>query len=172
MAMNEGATGQSQNQVPFLVATVSAVVLGVASFLNWVTAEVSVPAANFSRSVSAKGTEGSDGWITLVCAVLAIVFAVVWRNGGPKALAGLTIAAGAAGLAVGLINYSSLDDTVDLPAQFTSIGGKIEASASIGLWLVLLGGLGVLVGGILMVRTRGSETAAVAAPPPAAPPAA
>ena len=136
------------NRTPALVAIVSGVVLAVSSFLEWAGVDV---APGFS--VSVKGTDGSDGWITLVCGIVAIAAGgMSWNAGAKGKLPGvLAIIAGVIGAAIGLINYSDAD-----------------GYQSFGLYLVILGGVGVLVGGIMLLRSRTDST--TVAPPTDAPP--
>lgn len=133
------------NRTPALVAIVSGVVLAVSSFLEWAGVDV---APGFS--VSVKGTDGSDGWITLVSGIVAIAAGgMSWNAGAKGKLPGvLAIIAGVIGAAIGLINYADAD-----------------GYQSFGLYLVILGGIGCLVGGIMLLRSR-TDTVTAAAPPP------
>lgn len=170
MALSE--TAPDRNQMPALIIIVSGAVLAIASFLEWASAEASVN-GQFLQSFNETGTQDLDGKITLVCAIVGIAAAVMWMRGAgkPKSMATLALIVSIVGLAIALIYFSTLDVSDDIPASFTAVGGKVETSGGIGLWLALIGALGMLVGSIMLIRS-GRGDAAVAAPPPAAPPAA
>jgi hypothetical protein len=131
MSMGAPAT---LNRTPALVAMISGAVLAISSFLEWVSVEVTP-----GFKVSASGMDGSDGWITLVSGVVGVVAGAMAYSAGPKGkLPGiLAIVAGIIGLGVGLIDYADAD-----------------GYQSYGLYLVILGGLGTLVGGIMLLRSR------------------
>lgn len=126
------------NRTPALIAIVSGVVLAISSFLEWAAVEVT---PGFEVTVS--GTDGSDGWITLVCGAVAVVAGGMAYTAGPKGkLPGvLAIIAGVIGAAVGLINYSDA-----------------QGYQSYGLYLVILGGIGALVGGVMLLRSVNATT--------------
>ena len=161
-----------ENRTPSLIIIVSGALLAIGSFLTWVTVSASVPAANFSQKISAGGTEVDDGWITLVCGVVAIVAGVMFMQkiGKPRLAAILGLIAGAIALIVGIIDFSDASGQVDVPAAVTAAGGKIDASVGIGLYLVLLAALGVIVGGVMLLRSGSGTAGAVATPPPASTP--
>ena len=124
-----------------LVTIVSGVVLAISSFLEW---------AGIEGVISVKGTDGSDGWITLVCGLIGVAAGGMVYSAAPtgKLQGILAIVAGAIGAAIGLINYSDAD-----------------GFQSFGLYLVILGGVGLIVGGVLLLRSR-TDTAGVVGPPP------
>lgn len=171
MAMSATA---DENRNPALITIISGLLLAVGSFLTWVTVEASVPAANFSQKISAGGTEVDDGWITLVCGVVAIVAGVMFmqKMAKPRVASILALIAAAIALVVGLIDFSDASSQVDVPAAVTAAGGSVEASVGIGLYIVLLGGLGALIGGIMLLRASRGATATTTTPPASAPPAA
>lgn len=128
------------NRTPALIAIVSGAVLAISSFLEWAAVEVT---PGFEVTVS--GTDGSDGWITLVCGAIGVAAGAMSYTAGPKGkLPGvLAIIAGVIGLAVGVINL-----------------GEAEGYQSYGLYLVIIGGIGVAVAGVMLLRSRAATTTA------------
>lgn len=120
------------------LAVGGAVVTIIGAFLPWVTAGASVGPVDVSTSVP--GIEMTLGLLTVVLAVVAvgIVFALGWDDTGAAAVA-------IAGLVVVLAGVLKLLD----------LGGI--ASAGIGLYLAILGGLGILVAGVMGYQSEGSR---------------
>jgi hypothetical protein len=176
-----------------LLAVVGGVLAGLGSFLAW--AKVSAQGLD----VSAKGTDGSDGWITLVAAIVLILCGLLALQGaGRKVVAVVAVLAGL--VAGGLALYDALtakDTIIDKTAEEVagSLGvpkadavaminaaidaGQIDLSLAFGIYLVIGGGALGLIGGGLMfgggkpsaAPTFATETAApVASAAPAAPP--
>ena len=164
-----------------IVAIVGGALLAVASFLPW--AEVSGQGA----SVTANGIDGSDGYITLGAGIFAVLVGVVMlMRGARRILAVLAILAGIVGGGLGLYDAVTAKDSVlDAAAEelAPSFGvsqdrvrsaldqavdaGQIGVSVSFGLYLVIVGGIVVVVGGILGLRDSAPEN--VAATPGAVP---
>lgn len=170
-----------ESQTPGIVTVVAGAVLAIASFLTWVTVKASV--LTVSRTESAAGTSDTDGWITFVCGVVAIIVAGMFlaKMRKPLLQGVLAILAGAVGLIVGLIDYSDASNQ-DAPAGFKAAGGKIDVSVGIGLYLVIIAGIAVIVGGVLLLRSRKAQAgiagagtsfggAATTVPPAMTPPA-
>lgn len=139
--------------------------LGIGSFLAW--AEVSGGGA----SVTAKGIDGSDGYITLGTGIIAVLVGMLLLRQAKRALAVLAIAAGLVGGGVAVYDALTAKDSVlDSAAEELAppVGaspdqvrvlldeaidaGQISISLSIGIYVVIAGGLLVLVGGILSLR--------------------
>lgn len=159
-----------------IVAIVGGALLAFASFLPW--AEVSGEGA----SVTAKGIDGSDGYLTLGAGVVAVLIGVVLvMRGSRRILAIITILVGIVG--GGLALYDALtakDSVLDAAAEelAPSFGvstdqvraaldqavdaGQIGVSVSYGLYLAVAGGVIVVVGGILGLRGAVVESAAPA----------
>jgi hypothetical protein len=161
---------ETANKVAPLVTIVSGVVLAIASFLKWVSVTATVPALNISKTFSASGMDASDGKYTLTAGIVAIVAGGLALAGTVKmrVLGILSIIFGAIAVIVGVIDYGDASSQADLPAAVVAAGGKVEGSASFGLYLVIIAGIGVLVGGILLLRSRTttvSPTTAPATPP-------
>ena len=162
-----------------IVAIVGGALLALASFLPW--AEVSGQGA----SVTAKGIDGSDGYLTLGAGVVAVLIGVVLlMRGSRRILAIITILVGIVG--GGLALYDALtakDSVLDAAAEelAPSFGvstdqvraaldqavdaGQIGVSVSFGLYLAVAGGIVVIVGGILGLRGAVAEAAAPEAAP-------
>lgn len=169
MAMRPTTT--KPNQTPALLTMGSGAVLALASFLPW--AKVSVHVFTVNQSASTTGTDGGDGWITLGCGVVAIVAgAMLYSNMARRTLqAVLALAAGIIATVVGLIDFSDARSAAsDIPASIKGFGGSVDASASFGLYLVIIAGIGAIVGGVMMLRGRNAgapgEPPAPTTPPP------
>jgi hypothetical protein len=185
-----------------LLAILGGALLAVGSFLSW--AEVS----GGGTSVSAKGVDGSDGYITAIAGVVALVAGAAMMKRSKRALAVLVLLAGLIGGGVGLYDALTAKDSVlDAAAEeiAPTLGasaeevrvllddaidaGELSISISIGLYIVIAGGVIALVGGVMSMRggkemagaapagfTSGSEMAVGATPampstPPSEPPA-
>ena len=165
-----------------ILGVVGGALMALGSFLAW--AEVS----GGGTSVTAKGVDGSDGYITLVAGLVAVAAGVVMARGTRRVLAVLMILAGIVGGGLGLYDALTAKDSVldaaaeELAPAFevsvqqvrTVLDQAIDArelsvSISVGLYVVIGGGIVALVGGILGLRGSGEpavpgQTAASAAP--------
>ena len=165
-----------------ILGIVGGALMAVGSFLAW--AEVS----GGGTSVTAKGVDGSDGYITLVAGLVAVVLGIVMARGTKRVLAVLVILAGIVGGGIGLYDAVTAKDSVldaaaeELAPSFGTSAervrtaldqaidaGQLSVTISIGLYVVIAGGVVALVGGILGLRGSGepaaaSETAAPAPP--------
>ena len=168
--------------IAMILGVVGGALMALGSFLAW--AEVS----GGGTTVTAKGVDGSDGYITLVAGLVAIVAGIVMARGTKRVLAVLLILAGIVGGGIGLYDAMTAKDSVldaaaeELAPSFGASAelvrtaldqaidaGQLSVSISIGLYLVIAGGVVALVGGILGLRGSGEpavagETAAL--PPP------
>jgi hypothetical protein len=162
-----------------VLAILGGALLAIGSFLSW--AEVS----GGGVSVSAKGIDGTDGWVTLVAGLIAIVAGIAAMRGGRRALAVLAIVAGLVGGGLGLYDALTAEDSVlDAAAEeiATQVGASVEEvrvlldqaiesgefgiSLSIGLYLVIGGGLIAIVGGILQMAGGRAPVPSLAANAP------
>jgi hypothetical protein len=165
-----------------IVAIVGGALLAVGSLLPW--AEVS----GSGESVTAKGLDGSDGYITLAAGVVAVVTGLVMLRGTRRAVAVVAVLVGLVG--GGLALYDALtakDSVLDAAAEelAPSFGvsadqvraaldqaideGQLGVSISIGLYVAMAGGLIAIVGGVLGLRESAGVTPAATAPPPSPP---
>ncbi len=187
--MQQGAGSRSTPVGPIL-AIVGGALLAIASFLPWATV------SGGGTEVSATGMDGSDGVVTLVAGLAALACGVIAMKAGRRALAVITIVAGLAGAGLGLYDALTAKDTVlDAAAEevATSSGatfeeirtfldaaidsGELGISISIGLYLVIGGGVLALVGGVMQMSGASSGEPAMpegfatssAASPPATP---
>ncbi len=164
-----GDTASSgRSPVGAILAIAGGALLGLGSFLAW--AEVS----GGGTSVTAKGIDGSDGYITLGAGIVALLVGVLLLRQPRRALAVLAIAAGLVGGGVAVYDALTAKDSVlDAAAEelAPTIGasaeqvrvlldeaieaGQLGISLSIGIYMAIAGGLLALVGGI--VSLRGSE---------------
>jgi uncharacterized membrane protein (TIGR02234 family) len=151
-----------------MLGLVGGALLALGSFLTW--AEVS----GGDTTVTAKGVDGSDGYITLVAGLVAVVAGIMMARGSGRVLAVLVILAGIVGGGIGLYDALTAKDSVlDAAAEelAPTLGasaqqvrtvldqaidaGQLSVSISIGLFIVIGGGVVALVGGILGLRDAG-----------------
>lgn len=119
------------------LAVASAVVTGIAAFLPWVTA--SVQAGPVDVSTSATGIEGL-GILTLLLAVVALGTVVLLDGDGWE-----TVATAVVGLVVFLFGVWKILD----------LGGA--ASPGVGLYLTVIGGIGLAIAGLWGHRARSTR---------------
>ncbi len=152
-----------------VLALIGGLLVCFGSFMAW--AKVSAQ----GLSVDAKGTDGSDGWITFVAGALLVLLGLLaFARIGRKVVAVLAIVAGLVGGGLALYDaFTAKDRVIDQAAEDIagSLGvskdqaktvlnaaidqGLINLSLSLGIFLVIGGGgLGV-VGGVLMMSGRG-----------------
>jgi hypothetical protein len=156
-----------------ILAVAGGALLAIGSFLTW--AEVS----GGGQSESVSGTEGSDGWITLVAGVLVVAAGVAAFKAVRRPLAILIIAMGLVGGGVGLYDALTAKENVisevaEQSAASTGASvaevravldqlidsGQIGISIGIGLYIVIVGGVLAVVGGLLQLsRTRSTASA-------------
>src|SRR5262245_19321647 len=163
-----------------IVSIVGGALLAVGSFLPW--AEVSGSGA----SVTAKGLDGSDGFVTLAAGLVAVVTGLVMLRGARRTVAVVAVLAGLVG--GGLALYDALtakDSVLDAAAEELAPSlhvsadqvraaldqavdsGQLGVSVGIGPYLAVVGGLVVTLGGVLGMRESVTEqsTASPAASP-------
>jgi hypothetical protein len=138
----------------------------IGSFLSWASVTVS------DVSATAKGTDGSDGYITLVCGIVLIVVGVVSFRGGRRALGVLALLAGLIAGAVGIYDAATAKNSVlDAVAEQVApqVGASVSAVRAIlqrsadagdldiklepGLFIVIAGGALGLIGGVIAIAT-------------------
>lgn len=173
------ATGRP-TPIAGLLAVLGGALLAIGSFLDW--AEVS----GGGTSVTASGIDGTDGWITLVAGVLVLLAGVALLGvAGRKIIAIVAIVAGLVGGGVGLYDALTAKDRVlddaaeELAPQVGSTpeevralldqaidAGEIGISISIGLYMVIIGGVLGIVGGVLGLRSPAAAPVAAEASMP------
>jgi hypothetical protein len=149
-----------------LLAIVGGALAAVGSFLAW----ASVSAAG--QQVSAKGTDGSDGYITLVAGIILILYGVARLTsnamGTKKAMAVIAIVAGLVAGGVGVYDAVTakervLDEAASQVASSAGVSktaaralldqavdsGQVDISLSFGIFVVIAGGVLGLVGGVM-----------------------
>ena len=172
-----------------LFAIVGGVLAAVGSFLAW----ASVSAAG--QGVTAKGTDGTDGYITLVAGIILILYGVARLTGSAmgtkKAMAVIAIVAGL--VAGGVAVYDAvtakervLDEASSQVASSAGVtkdqartlldqavsSGQVGISLSFGIFVVIAGGVLGLVGGVMGLGSSGEpapgmpEMSAMGASPP------
>jgi hypothetical protein len=187
---NGGAMSQTERRgapTAGIVAIVGGALLALGSFLPW--AEVSGSGA----SVTAKGLDGSDGYITLAAGLVAVVTGLVMLRGMRKVVAVVAVLAGLIGGGLALYDAVTAKDSVlDAAAEELAPtfgvsadqvraaldqaidAGQLDVSIGIGLYVVMAGGLAAIVGGVLGLRDSAGQPAesmpaAAEAPPPSPP---
>ncbi|HKX34470.1 MAG TPA: hypothetical protein VJP03_03965 [Actinomycetota bacterium] len=165
-----------------ILGLVGGALMALGSFLAW--AEVS----GGGTSVTAKGVDGSDGYITLVAGIVAVVAGLVIARGTGRVLAVVMILAGIVGGGIGLYDALTAKDNVldaaaeELAPTFGASAqqvrtvldqaidaGQLSVSISIGLYVVIGGGVVALAGGILGLLGSGEPAVPGQAAAPATP---
>ena len=166
-----------------IVTIVGGVLLAVASFLPW--AKVSGSGA----SVTAKGLDGSDGYITLAAGLIAVVAGLVMLRATRRVLAVVAVLVGLVGGGIALYDALTAKDSVldaaaeELAPSFGVSADQVRAaldqavdsgtlgvSIGVGLYIAIAGGLVAIAGGVLGLRETVAEpVAAPTAPTPATP---
>jgi hypothetical protein len=165
-----------------ILGVVGGALLALGSFLSW--AEVT----GGGTSVMAKGVDGSDGYITLVAGLVAVVAGIMMARGTRRVLAVLVILAGIVGGGIGLYDALTAKDSVldaaaeELAPTFGASAqevraaldqaidaGQLSVSISIGLYVVIGGGVVALVGGIVGLRDAVEHAAPAQITTPAPP---
>lgn len=148
------ATRPAESRTPALIALISGAALILGSILAWVTVEV------LTFSETASGLDVDDGWITLVCGLVALVMGGMAFAGKtkPKMQGILTLIAGLIATGVGVIDYMDVQDAANQIPALPEGFGEASASTGIGLYLVLVAGVGTIVAGIMFLRARGAST--------------
>ncbi len=122
------------------------VLMAIGSFLTW--ASVSASGAG---AASKSGTEGGDGWITLVIGI-ALIAAGFMAYSGKALPMWFGWAAAILGVAVAVFEFFSLkSDLDDFNAVFEGTG--VSGSLGIGFWLVVAGALLGIIG-VAMGRSK------------------
>jgi hypothetical protein len=121
-------------RVNVVILGLSAVAVVIGAFMPWVTLGL----------LHASGTDG-DGVITLILAILAGVLILVTANNVRPGLAFVVIIFGVLVTAVAGYDMANIQDKIH------SSGNAFVSSASVGsgLYVTLLGGIGLAVGGVL-----------------------
>ncbi len=157
-----------------IVSIVGGALLVVGSFLPW--AEVSGSGA----SVTAKGLDGSDGFITLAAGLVAVVIGLVMLPATSRAVAVVAVLAGLVGGGLALYDALTAEDSVlDAAAEdlAPTLGvsadqvraaldqavdsGQLGVSVGIGPYMVIIGGVVVTLGGVLGMRESATERSIV-----------
>jgi hypothetical protein len=159
-----------------ILTMVGGALLAIGSFLSW--AEVS----GGGTSVTAKGVDGTDGYITLIAGIVALGVGFAMTRQPKRMLAILAVLAGLIGGGVGLYDALTAKDSVldtaaeeIAPELGASVGevralldqaidsGELSISISLGLYIVIGGGALALVGGLLSMRGAGKAVEGTAA---------
>ncbi len=150
-----------------LALLVGAILLFLGPALTFVTLKADASLGVASESETGYGTGDSSSYVLagILIAVALVVTALSKSAGLRKGMAVLAIIGGAFALFAGIVDISG---NADIPAE---LDGLVEISSGIGTYVVTLGAVIALIGGVLLLKGGSGATAAPAAPP-AAPPAA
>lgn len=172
-------TGSRSMPIGPVLAIVGGALLAIGSFLSWATV------SGAGTEVSAKGVDGTDGYVTLVAGVVALAVGLAAMKAGRRALAVIAIVAGIVGAGLGIYDATTAKDSVlDAAAEevATQVGatpdevrdlldqaidaGQLGISISFGLYIVIGGGALAIVGGVLMLgaKSAGAGAGATAMP--------
>jgi di/tricarboxylate transporter len=170
-------TATSRAPIGAILAIVGGALLIVGSFLPW--AEVS----GGGQSVSAKGVDGSDGYLTIATGLVALVAGIMLLRQPKRVLAILVLVAGLLGGGLGLYDaLTAKDNVLDAAAEelAPTFGGSAEQvrvlldeaidagqlsiSMSFGIFIVIAGGALALVGGFLSMRSSDESGAGSTSP--------
>ena len=116
-----------------------AVVLAVGTFLPWV--EVTAGPLSITRS----GLDTGDGKVMLFLAIMGAAFAVLGIVLKRLLPCYLLLAIGLIAIVVSAYDISDVQTTGD----DLGLGDLIQADAGIGLWICLVGGIGMATSGVL-----------------------
>jgi len=138
----------------FVVASVGALLMGVGATATWIT--VGIP--DESAHTMIRGTDLTDGVIVLLCAIAVLAAVVVTRIAGSSsarqtlgalvAIAGLVAGAIGAAFLVGGKDREAVIKALGIPRDLWSQFGAFRDLGP-GAYLVVIGGLIGIVGGIL-----------------------
>ncbi len=184
--MQQGSTTRRPATASIL-AIAGGAVMALGSFLDWVKVSV----AGFEGTPPTKGTDGSDGWVTLVAGLALAVCGLVWLAGAARrALAIIAILAALAGGGLGLYDAltaehrvideaaSQISSTLQVPEEQARAvlveaanAGALDVSIRLGLLLVVVGGVVGVGAGILALAggRAGPSVQGAAVTPGAAP---
>jgi hypothetical protein len=162
--------GTTRAPIGAILAIVGGALLAVGSFLAW--AEVS----GGGTSVTAKGVDGTDGYITLIAGIVALGVGLAMTRRSKRVFAILALLAGLIGGGVGLYDALTAEDSVlytaaeeiapTLGASVDEVrtlldqaidSGELAISISLGLYVVIGGGVLALLGGIVSMRGGTAE---------------
>lgn len=162
----QGSQTDRSTPVGAVLALVGGALLVIGSFLDW--AEVS----GTGTSVTATGTDGTDGWITFIAGALMLGAGLVLVRGVTRrGMAVLAIVAGLVGGGVGLYDALTAKDSVldsaaeELVRQYGGSVAQVRAlldaaievgelgiTIAVGLYLVIAGGVLGVIGGSVSLR--------------------
>jgi hypothetical protein len=145
----------------------------IGSFLTWADVRVG------DVSASAKGVDGSDGYITLVLGLIAILAGILALRAPKRGIAVLGIVAGLVIMGVGIYDATTAEDSVldsvaedvapTLGAPVDQVrnvlqqqadSGQLDVSLQLGLYAVIGGGALALIGGVIAMATSRKDEAA------------
>jgi hypothetical protein len=189
--MSDARSSSAGGSTAGILALLGGALMALGSFLSWARVDAA------GASVSARGTDGTDGYITLVCGIVLVLYGIGRMTGaaaaGKRALAVIAIVAGLIGGGVALYDASSakrkiVDDAAAAIANRAGISttqarallnaaissGQVKISLALGIFVVIAGGVLGLVGGISGLSSTAGAPPNATVPsttmPPAAPP--
>jgi hypothetical protein len=157
------AIGERKLPIGAVVTAIGGILAAVGAFLAWETLSQSV-ASQAGTGASMSGWDGGNGGkIVAVLGIVAIALAVAWildvklpipalkfMGVAVGSIEGLTVVVGVLILFVGLVNFQSISSDVnDANAVLAGM-----AAMGVGLYLDLLAGALIVVGGVLGILKR------------------
>jgi hypothetical protein len=188
--MSDARSSSAGGSMAGILALVGGALMALGSFLSWARVDAA------GASVSARGTDGTDGYITLACGIVLLLYGIGRMTGaaaaGKRALAVIAIVAGLIGGGVALYDASSakrkiVDEAAAAIANRAGISttqarallnaaissGQVKISLALGIFVVIAGGVLGLIGGIAGLSSSATQPApptdvikAPAPPPP------
>lgn len=144
------ASANAKDTTPALVILAGGALGVVGSFLPWITATVAL-----AGTIERNGIDGGgDGIFTLIAGGLVILAGIarLAGSGSVNATRLLSVVGGAAMVGLAVIDYGSVADRV---AEIN--GDYAVASVGTGIYVVGLGGILAMVGGLLSGRSATSK---------------
>lgn len=130
-----------------LIILIIAAVGAISTFLPWAN-------VTFLGTISVNGTNGGDGWITLILFAIAGIISLVGDKMKPlsNTYKIITIVAGLAAAAVGIINIVNIKSELSKVSEQNFLGEQLQNIVSIGfgLWLIVICGIALAVVTYLM----------------------
>jgi hypothetical protein len=144
-------------RIAYYVGGAAAIVVFLSTFLPWFSVSVSLLGRGVSQSGSGTDAPVLGGWTLLLSlAVLAALVLMLLRP-DPRLWLALPIAGGLVVLFV-LISLARLGRASGDLGILQDTG--VDVSSGVGLWLTLLGGIGLLAAGFLSWRARSASPVA------------
>jgi len=168
---SEGPKSKMPNPLPWLVVAFGSVILIVGSLLDWIRVEVNLPFLGRVMDQSYTGLDSEQAWLFIAVALLALgllLVDVIARKRGSGLAAGvgqaLVGAVAVVVVAVSLYRYYRIGtqqilgvSLVDILTEY--LGDQVHISIQLGVYLVAIGLVALIVGGLLRLFMVAREPA-------------